>query len=361
MKKVSSLRYLVGAGVMLFVAGFSANVYADGVEDFYYQLNQSRFFDLPQNARTLAMAGSSVATSMDSSSVVGNPAGLGFMKDAEVSGTYFYQQTTGNDIIDYSDVEQRGDGGNVLAAFPIVPYKDALPEYGNIGFGWTGFRGYGDDSADADQNAWRLHLAYAKAINDSFSLGYNFSYMYDRNTVDGLPTAKMNDGIRQAIGAQYKLSADTTFGLSTSYGFGSEKLPNGLTFDGSSRDRIRSWAMEGGVAQKALAGLWTASIGYTGYWQHIGEDANAWSFRLGAEYPVWSDWLKLRAGYRYQANMGYKIGDDENAKYNAVSFGAGVNVMKWFDLDYAAEYRAVGDGDWSHYVTLVVPFSLCNN
>ena len=361
MNKVSSLRYLVGAGVMLFVAGFGANVYADGVEDYYYQINQARYFDLPQNARTFAMAGSSVATSTDSSSVLGNPAGIGFMKDAEVSGTYYYQQTTGNDVVDYSDIEQRGDAGHVLAAFPIVPYKDALPEYGNIGLGWSGFRGNANDSFDNDQHAWRLHLAYAKAINDSLSLGYSFTYQNERTNYL-VTEGKMNDGIRQAIGLEYKLSQDTTLGLSTMYGFGSEKINDvyPLMWE-KNRDRLRSWGMEGGVAQKALAGLWTAAIGYTGYWQNVGEDANAWSFRLGTEYPVWSDWLKLRAGYRYQANLGYAIGDEENAKYNAVSFGAGVNVNKWFNVDYAAEYRSIGAGDWSHYVTLVVPFSLCNN
>ena len=62
------------------------------------------------------------------------------------------------------------------------------------------------------------------------------------------------------------------------------------------------------------------------------------------------------------ANMKYYFaGSDDitgTAKYNAVSFGAGVKVVG-VNGDYAADYRSAGDGDWSLMITASVPFSLC--
>ena len=347
----------IALALLIAVPGFAS---ADGAQDFMYQTNQDRFFDLPQNARTFSMAGSSVATSADSSSVLGNPAGLGWMKDAEVSGTYFYQQTSGADPMTYEDMTKDTNAGHILGAFPLSPYTDALPEYGNLGMGWSGSRGTTDDPIDeGSYYAWRLHAAYAKALNEAWSLGYSINYQHRREDTH-IRDLSMDDGIRQALGAQYKLSKDTTFGLSTAVGFGHNEYKNFAPYDTWEKEKVRytSWGMEGGVAQKLWTALATASVGYTGYWRTYESDGNAWSFRLGAEQPI-VDWFTLRAGYRYQANMGFEYEGQENAKYNAVSFGAGLVPWKYTVIDYAAEYRAVGDGDWTHMVTLTVPFSLC--
>lgn len=367
MKTISSWQQgaILAAGLVVSV-GFAASMaLADGVQDFYHQMNQKRFFNNLQGARTAAMAGSSVATSSDSSSILGNPAGLGWMKDAEVAASYMNETVSGNDLMDYSKIDGTTNGGYAVGAFPIKPYEEALPEYGNIGLGWSGYRTDSDDSLDLDYRRWQLHAAYAKALNAAWSVGYSFSY-------DNLKTdtfyfdEEMNDGIRQAVGAQYKMSERTMFGLSTHYGFGRGKVKDLLPqfsdeFDELNR-KVRSWGVEGGVAQTVFTNtLLTASVDYTGYWQNIDSDSSAWGFRLGAEQPI-VDWFKLRAGYRYQANLNYDMfddGDNENAKFNAVSFGAGVNITKYARVDYAAEYRAISDGDWSHWVTLSIPFSIC--
>ena len=365
MKKTCSWRrgFVLAAGLVVSV-GISASAFADGAQDLYYQMNQKHFFNNMQSARVAAMAGSSATTNADSWSTLGNPAGLGWMKDAEVSAGWSWNELSGNDLLDGGDVDGDSNDGYVLGAFPIVPYRDALPEYGNIGFGWSGYSGDVDDSLESEFSDWRLHLAYAKAIDSAWSVGYSFGYVNSKYEPI-LWTEEMNDGIRQAIGAQYKMSSSTTFGLDTVYGFGRGKLEDvsPLLDLGDDERRVRSWGVQGGVAQKMFADtLMTASVDYTGYWQNVEDDAAAWGFRLGVEQPV-IDWLTLRAGYRYMANFGYDFrGDDEggNAKINADSFGAGVGLGKYARADYAAEFRAIGDGDWSHWVTLSVPFSICD-
>lgn len=346
--------FVLAAGLAVSVASVAV---ADGRQDLYYQVNQRQFFDNAQNARTFGMAGSSVATSMDSSSVLGNPAGLGFMKDAEISGGYAYDQVTGNDYWTYDDVEATQNSGQVMGAMPLMPYADALPEWGNLGMGYSMSKLDGDDEG-IDQKTWKIHLAYAKALSNAWSLGYSINYQHTK-TVTDIWDLKMRNGVRQAVGAQYKMSPDTTFGLQTFYGFGSGDLKSAFGELDLGRDKLRSWGMEGGVAQKVWYNtLLTSSIDYIGYWQDKLDDANAWNFRIGAENAV-TDWLTLRAGYRYAANMGFDLWGEENAKFNAVSFGAGTALGKYFRLDYGAEYKAIGDGEWTHMVTASVPFSLC--
>ncbi len=373
MKKTCSWRhgFVLAAGLAM---SFAVSAYADGAQDVAYQINQRRFFDLPTSARVGAMAGSSSVTDVSSYSILGNPAGLGWMKDAEVSGSWTWNELSGDDLIDYSKVDGSINDGYVLGAFPIVPYKDALPEYGNIGMGWSGYKGDADGLLDTDMDAWRLHLAYAKALDAAWSVGAGLMYQnskqkYTMPLLDldnsTLWKEKMNDGIRADLGAQYKLSDRTMFGLRTFYGWGKQKITNELLQDfdfAPESNRIRSWNMEGGVSQVVLTNtVLTGSVDYTGYWQKEGDlDANAWGFRVGVEQPV-IEWLKLRAGYRYMSNTGYEYRGDSagNAKFNAVAFGAGVALGKYVLADYAAEYRAIGEGDWSHWVTLSFPFSIC--
>lgn len=226
MKKTCSWRhgFVLAAGLAV---SFAVSAFADGAEDLAYQVNQRRFFDLPTSARVGAMAGSSAVTDISSWSTLSNPAGLGWMKDAEVSGSWTWNELNGNDLVDASDVDGTVNDGYVLGAFPIVPYKDALPEYGNIGFGWSGYTGNvsGDTltSLDTDLDAWRLHLAYAKALDAAWSVGASLTYQNAKQKNETnllgqdvtLFKEKMNDGIRADIGAQYKLSDRTMFGLNT--------------------------------------------------------------------------------------------------------------------------------------------------
>ncbi|NMC62830.1 MAG: hypothetical protein GYA55_06635, partial [SAR324 cluster bacterium] len=206
---------------------------------------------------------------------------------------------------------------------------------------------------------------YAKALGDEWSVGYAIDYSNLENESTWFDE-EMDNGVNQTVGAQYKMSERTLFGIDTHYGFGKGDISNMLpqftdVFDGTERN-VKNWGIRGGVAQTVFTNtLLTGGVDYNGYWQDVDSDSFSWAFRLGVEQPV-LEWLKLRAGYRYQANLDYDMfdqGDNENAKYNAVSFGAGAALGKYARVDYAAEYRAIGDGDWSHWVTLSVPFSIC--
>ncbi len=328
--------------------------FADGVEDYYHQQNQQRFFNYPQSARTLGAAGSSAVTSSGSFATVANPAGLGWMRDAEVSGTYGYEQLTGNSSSDYSDIESETNSGDVLAAFPIMPYSNATPAGGNIGFGWSGYNGDVNSSTD-NTDGYRLHLAYAKAISDETSLGYSISYHNDE-IKDSIWDSEEDDGVKQTVGAQFKTGDTTTVGVSTFYGFGTAEGNDG----NEDADRS-SWGAELGLAEQlAETTLLTTSVDYANYNTDNGNpDTYGWGFKVGIEEAL-TDWLKARAGYRYQANMDGIFDHDANAKYNAVAFGLGVKLAESLFVDYGAEYRHVGDGDWSHLISATVPFSICD-
>ena len=358
----------VGAVVATSVLLFAGASIAEGREDFYTQTNQQRYFNLPENARTLAMAGSSVSSSSDSSSVVGNPAGLGFMKDADVSVSYARDQISGNDDYDYSSVQADGDMGDVLVALPIMPTLDGTPQYGTVGLGWTGYKSDSDTAANLESRQWGLTAAYGKDISDSLALGYRVSYLHKKvsgHAGDLAAAAKMDDGIVQDIGLQYKADADTTVGFDTSFGFGKYgyDLANQTDQVKIGNEDVHSWAARAGVSHTLPSATTLAfSVDYTNYESNKDSDSFAWGVRTGVEQSF-TDWLKGRLGVRYQANMDYNLGyGNNNAKYNAVSFGAGVKLMPNLYADYGAEVRFVGEGaDWTHEVTVSVPFSLCMN
>ena len=354
------------------LVALTAPVLADGRADYYQQFAKQRFFDQQSSARSIAMAGAPIATTMDSSSVLGNPAGIGFMKDAEISGNYTHEMISGNDLDTYEDIESDRDNGYAVGAFPISPYLDALPENGNIGLGWSGERFDGEDSNNSDSRVYGIHAAYAKALNDRWSLGYGITYKNDDVNTDSYDY-EMTDGVRQTVGFQNKVKENFTWGSSFFYGFGqgSRDLVDGSAladFD------LSSWGADLGATTKLGSTTIAYSADYTNYSTNGGsfittsetsEDggADAFGFRLGAEQPI-NDWLALRAGYRYMANLSYDFpevdGLEGTEKFNAVSFGAGFKLHN-VNVSYGAEYRALANDDWTHSVNLSVPFSLCKN
>ena len=340
---------------------FAGSGVADGREDIGSQVSQLSYFNSPETARTIGMAGSSVATTSDSSSITGNPAGLGFMKDADVSVTYAHNEISGNDT-NYQDIKADFNGGSVLGAVPIVPTLNGTPKYGSVGFGWTGFRGDANDAANTEFRNYSINGAYGKDISDQLAVGYSLAYNQNKLT-DHLSsiheTAKLDDGVRQEIGVQYKMSKATTVGASTHYGFGSYDLKTSNDSEVGSVD-IRNWGGDIGIGQTIAQTLLTGSVDYNLY-DNDTDNFSAWGFRAGLEQTL-NNWLKTRLGYRYTAIIGDDLGyGNDNSKYNAFAFGVGVKLAKYLTADYGAEYRASGSGDWLHTVTLSMPFSLCNN
>lgn len=347
---------------------------ADGKTDFQYQLAQQRYFDLPLSARNLALAGTTVATSQDSSNIFGNPAGLGMMTGAEISTTYGRDYVSGRDLTSEDGIQQDLDQGYAAGAFPLGPTLDELPRFGNIGLGWSGYSSKIDDTVDTDTDGYRIHAAYAKALNPDISVGYSFALVQnsqESRTID----YEMDSGYRHALGVQYQPTDSVVIG---STAFVGHARPDLLLRESNASDDYRQIGYGADLGIQYMPGestLLAARFDWEHYHAHgdidipdvlqsydTDERANSYIIRIGVEQELLAGIIG-RLGYRYLANDDFSFGYDPSlngsAKSNAVSFGLGVNLFDAARLDYGAEYREIADGDWSHYVTLTIPFSLC--
>ena len=170
------------------------------------------------------MGGSSVATSTDSSSTIGNPAGLGMMKKGDVSVSVGVNDISGNEFPSGPSIKEEETSGSVLAAVPLGPVKDDLPDFGNLGFGWTGRSGdFGDDTLDTDTDGYQVALAYGAALDKDMSVGYGLTYNTDKVRAD-IYDYKMSNGFNHTVGLQNKVDEDLTVGAQVNLGHGSHRL-----------------------------------------------------------------------------------------------------------------------------------------
>ncbi len=363
----------------------SGTALADGRDDLYFQQAKQRYFNQPQNARSFGMAGSTMQTSSDSSNVVSNPAGLGFMKRGDASVTYSQDNISGNENSTYDRVEQQENGGQVLVAGPLGPYADDLPEYGNFGLGWSGYNGDVDnDPYDASTNGYRITGAYAMAISDTTSIGYSLAYFNDEYQ-NNLYDYSMTNGFRNTIGIVNKAADDLTLGLSAFWGFGSHDVD---IYGGQSGESNQDeYGVSVGAGYQVQEGtLLSGGLDYE-YYNSDGdvaradnaivyggdEDGHVMNVRVGLEQAI-TDEFKLRGGYMYGGNLSYNYDraeldnlDGNSAKYNGWSAGAGLSLpigreyfVEAINIDYGAQYRALGHDDWQHVVTVSAPFSPCD-
>ncbi len=364
--------------------GAVTTVQADGRRDLYTQQAQQRYYPQQQNARTFGMAGSSVVTSSDSSSVVGNPAGLGLMWGGDFSGTYSNDTLSGNEHPSYREVEEDRNIGQTLLALPLGPVTNGTPDFGNVGLGWTGFNSdYGDDTFNTKSNGYRVTGAYALGLTDTLSFGYSLSYYKDSLRSD-LYDYSMNDGFRHTFGVSSIVSDALTVGASFFFGNGDHATRFKLA-DAKFGSDTDSSGFELGAAYKLSE---STLVAVSGDYQHFKaggdilssdpeivpggkERGDTFAVRVGVEQLI-SDYLTARAGYRFQANTNYHFSRPElevlngSATYNAWTLGLGLKLpidgtyIKSVNLDYGVEYRSVGYQDWQHVVTLSTPFDLCS-
>lgn len=358
----------------------TGSAHGDQRRDYYSQQAHKTYYNQFQNARTFGMAGSSVVTSQDSSAVLGNPAGLGMMEGGDVSITYSRDEISGHEHTSYKSIEQESDKGQALLTVPIGPVLNDLPNFGNLGVGWSGYDGDSSDSIDSQADGNRVHLAYSKALSRMFSLGYGLSY-FDDNFDSDLAEYSRDNGFRHTFGAQGALSERTTLGGTFFFTHGDYDFEGIDGQDGESDSE--EVGIELGVSYRLAQTLLAASADYQHYdtdgeiesddpRQVFGGDEEGDSFgvRVGAEHQF-NDHFLARAGYRYAGIEDYEFDREEleelsgSAKYNAWSLGAGfviplnANYFRSVNVDYGVEYRAVGHDDWQHVVTVSTPFNLC--
>lgn len=356
---------------------------ADEVTDLYFQQVIERYFEYPQNARTFGMAGSSWITARDSSSVYGNPAGLGWMSDGEFSGTYGYNTISGEEFPTGQDVSQEGGMGSALLAMPLGPTTNGLPYYGNIGLGWNYSEAtWLDDTFDTETERQQVSLAYAIPVSDSVSLGYSLGWTEDDFQANRIFNYPMHAGFRHTLGALYKQSEELLIGSTLTIGHGEHRALYGPGIVDESDNLQVSF----GIGAEYLMNSATA-IAFTADYTNLDsngelvssiqpnivggdENGNLFNIRLGVEHDF-NERLTGRAGYRYAGLASYKYNRVElnplngSAYYNAWSLGLGTSFpvsshyVKQILLDYGVEYRAVGNDDWQHLVTISVPFEVC--
>ena len=359
----------------------SSQAIADGRADFYSQLMQQRYYDQPQNARTFGMGGSTVQTSSDSSSVIGNPAGLGLMNNGDFSVTYGHNQVSGREQPNYDSIEQTENSGSALLALPIGPTSDGLPNYGNLGLGWHGYDSDADDSINTQTDGYQATFAYGKSISDKWALGYGLTYFNDSLDTD-VAEFSGDNGFRHTLGVQGKVTDVLTFGSTFFIGNGDHEtklVGSGINGDSS----LKEYGIDAGFGYQMGKTMLAFAAGYTHYDANgdlltgpdnvvFGgdEEGDTFNIRFGVEHEVAENFV-LRGGYRFAGVTSYDFSrpeiDDFNgsAKYNAWSAGFGTNInigdgyFRTLKLDYGVEYRQVGEHDWQHVVTASLPFSIC--
>ncbi|MCS6893601.1 MAG: autotransporter outer membrane beta-barrel domain-containing protein [Deltaproteobacteria bacterium] len=360
---------------------------ADTGKDVGYQVTIGfDFFQPSFDARTTALAGSNQFTSLASNLVASNPANTGLMKDAHVSAAYSHERISWEDV-DVDDFQN--NTGHVYASLPVGPYVDALPDYGNVTVGWVGDWAEWDSgsdfvAADLEYTNHGFTLGYAKALGDSWALGYAVTYFQGEGelalgavdpltgTVQVVELSTEQDTLRHNLGALFKVGEKTHVGFG---GYYSHSIDEEISVDagvvgpgggwyfggraGNSFD-LTSWGLGLGVEHTYDFGLTTAAgLDYANY-DIDSDDGRAYNIRVGAEYPL-GETVVLRAGYRYFAGSDFDeaFESDANVKFNAASGGFGVNFANWGSLNYGVEYRHIGDGDFTHTVSYDVPFSIC--
>lgn len=377
---------IIGAGVAVLgisLVSSSRAVADDKAHDFYFQQQQQRFIVQPQNARMFAMGGSTRLTESNSLSVANNPAGLGMMKYGDMSESYSYNEISGKQFPNETKLKDKQNSGQVFGAVPINPVKNGLPDGGNFGMGWHGRYGnWSGDPDDTNSSTYQMSAAYGKAITDTFSIGYGLTYQNDE-----LNSAQYDyrgsDNFLHTLGAQYQGVKDLVLGATLALGHGTHDLryeqPTGTN---QNVDQVSAAIGTGAEYRMGTTSL-AAGVDYTYYHNNGNNDQNddiafggdstghVMNARVGIEERV-ADWFSLRAGYRYGGNFNWQYKRDSlkdldgNARYNAVSLGAGVqyafdddSVIRALQLDYGVEYRSLGYDDWQHLVTISTPFDLC--
>ena len=376
-------RQLIIATALLGIPMLSCPVAkADNTRDFYFQQVLERYYNYPTTARQLGMGGSSVATSVDSSAIVGNPAGLGFMKRGEFSGTYGHNQISGDEFPSGQSIEQTSNSGLGLLATPLGQLPNETPEFGNLGLGWSGnWSDWQDDSFGTDAKQIKVFGAYSITVSDDLSLGYSLGWNRDRLEADKLFNYPMANGFRHTVGALYKVDSNLTLASTVLVGHGSH---HALFLPAAQRvSNTNQYGVGVGASYRLDATTVSAAVDYnhlntTGDVEEsipaniIGgdEQGNIFNASIGVEQML-SDNVAVRGGYRYAGLANYDYGRSElgsldgSAYYNAFSLGAGVVFdTDWIaipqvKIDYGVEYRTAGYDDFQQSVTLSLPFDVC--
>lgn len=362
--------------VLLFLN--SSKCYADTTNVFYIRQSIARFFNLPQSARSLGMGGTEVPITFDNNSIFGNPAGLGFMKNAQLSGTLGHNRHIGSEFLTKEDIVEDDPNGSVLFSYPLNKGDKDPARYGVIGAGYSRYNGSTNDSINTKNDGHTRSIAYGTAVNEKVSIGYGLTFFDDQLRSD-LADYHAHARFRHSLGTQYHITPDINVGLLVFYGLGQSDFEefsvqsNGLTHQ-------KQWSGDLGASYKINNTVLNASINYDHYSASgnvpvqsrlivIGDDeAGATTgFHFGVEQSVTSS-FDLRAGYHLQEVNGYHYQRSDikilngGLHLNAFSIGAGyafsdcLGFLSKIQIDYGLQYGIAGKGEWEHLLSAGIYF-----
>jgi len=288
-----------------------------------------------EGARPMAMGGAFVAVVDDPNAIFYNPAGLGFLKKAEISTSFaqllrdanYYKIAFYYSLGDYGTMAIGGDQVN-LEPFPITSINEnGTPEI--VGTGSFTNR--------------ILLLSFSTRISEDLSIGINLK-KYDEY-FEGVSFS--GSGIGNTIGLLYKPIKWLSLGVNLEdYLNGKcvfedsgnsieQKIPTSLLLGFSARP-INNLIVAGDVIKNDLAR----------------DDSNNLLFKGGAEINIY-DWMFLRLGYQ---KSNYEVNSQVASIKTA---GLGFVLLNSIKMDYAYTWtryvQVVGDRE-SHYLSLGTKF-----
>lgn len=282
------------------------------------------FLKIGVGARPLAMGSAFSAQADDVSAIGWNPAGLGRLKQAELSATHTEW---------LSDLRYDFLGAALPTRFGTMAVS--ARRLSQAGMERRDASGAQDGSFGAADTAATFSLA--RSLSPRYSAGMNVTYVQQQ-----IDTAKAT-GLAMDFGAQAKVSSRLSLGaavqnLGSSMKFINESFKLPLT-------------VSGGASVLALKGFTVgADIRHEVY-------AGKTSFNLGTEYVAF-DSLALRAGYETflqgaKTVSSSNLGSGSVDRLAGLGFGMGLKIAR-YNLDYA--FLPHGDLDATHHITLSAKF-----
>ena len=351
---------------------------AESKKDFYIRQSIDRYFELNQDAMSLSLGGSSALQCQSSSCIYLNPAGLGFEKDMSITLSGGTIRRDGDDFVSDEPIEQFQDDGFLTLALPIEDCDTDSP-LGTAAIGFSRYQGDTDDSINTRPDGHRRSIGYGIALNDTYALGYAFTF-YDDQLQSDLADLHSHARLLHSFGAQIKLPDGLSLGALFKLGIGQSDTED-FQFESNGLSHLRQYSSALGLSKQwSLLRVFFA-LDYNDYNSEgnldevsspvvIGsdEEGHVWNFRLGTETQILEN-LFFRAGFRFEEGR-YEFDrsdlKDLSGNLNQTGFSTGIGYAFFMSskssskahIDYGVEYLDTSRGNIQHLLTFSVPIEL---
>lgn len=372
-----TIKYTIASAIILIIS-FSAKAYPN--KEFYIRQALDRYFPLPLDARSTSMVGSAALNCQDSNCIFLNPSGLGLLKSEELSLSFGSKEATGNEFILDEKINQFESLGHGILAIPFNENSRGEPSFGTAAFAYSRYQGDTDDSVNTTPDGHRRSIAYGIALSKRSAIGYTFTF-YDDQLHNDLADLHSHSRFLHVFGAQFNPTKYFQVGAAFKLGIGQSDTEDFQT-ESNGLSHLRYYSGQLGATKIWSPRVSTSlSADISSYRSNgnleesdslvvIGSDEEGHTFnmRFGFEYQLLERFF-IRSGIRYEATeYEFKRPDlreiSGNIEGARVSVGVGYNInfnsisVPQCRIDYGFEYLDSSYGDWTHVVTLSVPFDI---